>query len=92
MSRPLNFVMISPHFPTNFETFAIRLREAGFNTLGIADAPYESLSENLRHSLTEYYRVDNMEDYEQVYRAVAYFAINTGELTALNRTMNIGWS
>lgn len=80
MSRPLNFVMISPHFPTNFETFAIRLREAGFNTLGIADAPYESLSENLRHSLTEYYRVDNMEDYEQVYRAVAYFAHKYGRI------------
>ncbi|HHW7568331.1 TPA: ATP-grasp domain-containing protein [Mannheimia haemolytica] len=80
MSKPLNFVMISPHFPTNFETFAVRLREAGFNTLGIADAPYESLSENLRHSLTEYYRVDNMEDYEQVYRAVAYFAHKYGRI------------
>lgn len=45
--RPINFVMISPHFPANFETFAVRLRENGFNTLGIADAPYESLSEEI---------------------------------------------
>ena len=60
MSKPLNFIMISPHFPTNFETFAVRLRENGIRTLGIADAPYESLSENLRNGLTEYYRVDNM--------------------------------
>ncbi|MDY2946986.1 MAG: ATP-grasp domain-containing protein [Mannheimia varigena] len=80
MSRPLNFVMISPHFPTNFETFAVRLRETGFNTLGIADTPYEQLSENLRNNLTEYYRVDNMEDYEQVYRAVAYFAHKYGRI------------
>ena len=80
MSRPLNFVMISPHFPTNFETFAVRLRENGINTLGIADVPYESLSETLRHSLTEYYRVDNMEDYEQVYRAVGYFAHKYGRI------------
>ncbi|TCP96232.1 biotin carboxylase [Cricetibacter osteomyelitidis] len=80
MSRPLNFVMISPHFPTNFETFAVRLRENGINTLGIADAPYESLSETLRNSLTEYYRVDNMEDYDQVYRAVAYFAHKYGKI------------
>ncbi|PJG86009.1 ATP-grasp domain-containing protein [Conservatibacter flavescens] len=80
MSRPLNFVMISPHFPTNFETFAVRLRENGINTLGIADAPYESLSENLRRHLTEYYRVDNMEDYDQVYRAVAYFAHKYGRI------------
>ncbi|EXI62792.1 carboxylate--amine ligase [Mannheimia granulomatis] len=80
MSRPLNFVMISPHFPTNFETFAVRLRETGFNTLGIADTPYELLSPTLRNSLTEYYRVDNMEDYDQVYRAVAYFAHKYGRI------------
>ncbi len=80
MSRLLNFVMISPHFPTNFETFAVRLRENGFNTLGIADTPYEHLSENLRNHLTEYYRVDNMHDYDQVYRAVAYFAHKYGRI------------
>ncbi|WP_075321203.1 ATP-grasp domain-containing protein [Histophilus somni] len=80
MSKPLNFVMISPHFPANFETFAVRLKECGFNTLGIADTPYEQLSENLRNSLTEYYRVDNMEDYEQVYRAVGYFAHKYGRI------------
>ncbi|QBQ63566.1 ATP-grasp domain-containing protein [Actinobacillus indolicus] len=80
MSKPMNFVMISPHFPTNFETFAVRLRESGFNTLGIADTPYEQLSEGLRNSLTEYYRVDNMEDYEQVYRAVGYFAHKYGRI------------
>lgn len=80
MQRPMNFVMISPHFPTNFETFAVRLRESGFNTLGIADTPYEQLSEGLRNSLTEYYRVDNMEDYEQVYRAVGYFAHKYGRI------------
>lgn len=80
MSRAINFVMISPHFPTNFETFAIRLRENGINTLGIADAPYESLSEGLRNALTEYYRVDNMEDYDQVYRAVGYFAHKYGRI------------
>ncbi|MBM7636867.1 ATP-grasp domain-containing protein [Streptococcus saliviloxodontae] len=80
MTRPLNFVMISPHFPTNFETFAHRLYESGINTLGIADTPYEELSEGLRSHLTEYYRVDNMEDYDQVYRAVAYFAHKYGRI------------
>ena len=74
MDRKMNFVMISPHFPANFETFAHRLYENGINTLGIADTPYEQLSQGLRDHLTEYYRVDNMEDYDQVYRAVAYFA------------------
>ncbi|MBM7642574.1 ATP-grasp domain-containing protein [Streptococcus loxodontisalivarius] len=80
MTRPLNFVMISPHFPANFETFAHRLHENGIHTLGIADAPYDQLSEGLRSHLTEYYRVDNMEDYDQVYRAVAYFAHKYGRI------------
>lgn len=80
MDRKMNFVMISPHFPANFETFAVRLREQGFHTLGIADTPYELLSEGLRNALTEYYRVDNMEDYDQVYRAVAYFAHKYGRI------------
>ncbi|MGT2960891.1 ATP-grasp domain-containing protein [Streptococcus caballi] len=80
MSRPMNFVMISPHFPANFETFAHRLSEAGFHTLGIADTPYDQLSQGLRDHLTEYYRVDDMEDYDQVYRAVAYFAHKYGRI------------
>ncbi|MDG2962722.1 ATP-grasp domain-containing protein [Exercitatus varius] len=80
MSKSLNFVMISPHFPTNFETFATRMKECGINTLGIADTPYDQLSDNLKASLTEYYRVDNMEDYDQVYRAVGYFAHKYGRI------------
>ncbi|MGT2925127.1 ATP-grasp domain-containing protein [Streptococcus caviae] len=80
MDRKMNFIMISPHFPANFETFAHRLHENGINTLGIADSPYEELSQGLRDHLTEYYRVDNMEDYDQVYRAVAYFAHKYGRI------------
>lgn len=80
MKNKLNFVMISPHFPENFVTFAQRLREAGMNTLGIADAPYEQLPQLLKDSLTDYYRVDNMEDYDQVYRAVAFFAHKYGQI------------
>ena len=74
MKEKINFVMISPHFPSNFETFAVRLKENGLNTLGIADEPYENLSQSLRDSLIEYYRVDNMDDFDRMYRTVAYFA------------------
>lgn len=72
--------MISPHFPPNFEPFAERLYKSGVNTLAIADVPYEALSDNLKSNLTEYYRVDDMEDYSQVYRAVAYFAHKYGRI------------
>lgn len=76
----MNFILISPHFPQNFETFAVRLKEKGINTLGIADEPYQNLSQTVKDSLTEYYRVDNMDDYNQVYRAVAFFAFKYGRI------------
>lgn len=80
MTNKRNFILISPHFPENFAPFATKLKKKGFNTLGIADLPYEQLSKTLQESLTEYYRVDNMEDYDQVYRAVAYFAHKYGRI------------
>ena len=69
-----NFIFISPHFPHTYWQFCQRLRQNGVRVLGIADAPYENLTGELREALTEYYRVDSLEDYDAVYRAVAYFA------------------
>lgn len=80
MEKTMNFIMIAPHFPANFEPFAERLYAKGVRTLGIADEPYENLSENLKRNLTEYYRVEDMEDYDQMYRAVAYFAHKYGRI------------
>lgn len=76
----MNFVFISPNFPDNFRNFCDRLHRHGVNVLGIGDAPYDSLSDSLKRSLTEYYKVDNMEDYSQVYRAVAFFAFKHGRI------------
>lgn len=74
----MNFVFISPHFPHTYWEFCRRLKENGVNVLGIADAPYDSLSPELKDALTEYYYVTSLEDYDQVYRAVAYFAFKYG--------------
>ena len=76
----MNFVFISPHFPHTDWNFCHRLKQNGVRVLGIADAPYESLSEGLKESLTEYYRVDSLENYDEVYRAVAYFAFRYGRI------------
>ena len=76
----MNIVFISPNFPDNFRNFCDRLHRNGANVLGIGDAPYDSLNEDLIRSLNEYYKVDSMEDYDQVYRAVAYFAFKHGRI------------
>lgn len=80
MEQPKNFIVISPHFPDNFSTFTVRLRENDFNVLGIADVAYEQLNDTLKNGLTEYYRVDDMNDYNQMYRAVAFFAHKYGKI------------
>lgn len=80
----MNFVFLSPHFPTHYVNFADRLHKMGVNVFGIADAPYDSLSPELKNSLTEYYRVDNMENYDECMRAVAYFTFKYGKIDRLD--------
>jgi hypothetical protein len=76
----MNFVFISPHFPHTYWQFCRWLKDDGVQVLGIADAPYDSLPLQLRESLTEYYRVGSLENYDEVYRAVAYFAFRYGRI------------
>lgn len=76
----MNFIFISPHFPASYWEFCAGLRRDGVNVLGIADAPYESLDPRLRNALTEYYRVDSLENYDAVYRAVAFLAYKYGRI------------
>ena len=76
----MNFIFISPQFPHTYWQFCRNLKENGVNVLGIADAPYESLSEELKESLTEYYRVENMECYEQMFKAVAFLSFKYGKI------------
>ena len=75
-----NFIFISPNFPTNYWKFCHHLKNNGFNVLGIGDCPYDSLSHELKSSLTEYYKVNTLESYDEVYRAVAFFAFKYGKI------------
>ena len=76
----MNFIFISPHFPHTYWQFCRRLKQNGVQVLGIADAPYDELTGEQKDSLTEYYRVGSLENYDEVYRAVAYFAFHYGRI------------
>lgn len=76
----MNFVFISPHFPRTYWLFANRLKRNGVNVLGIGDCPYDGLEDNVRDSLTEYYYVQDMKDYDQVFKAVAFFSFKYGKI------------
>jgi biotin carboxylase len=76
----MNFVFISPYFPNNFYNFCVGLKEAGVRVLGIGDKAYDELRDELKDSLTEYYRVDNMENYSDMIKACGYFTSKYGKI------------
>lgn len=86
----MNCVFISPHFPSQYHRFCQRLKEAGANALGIGDAPYESLAPNVRDALTEYYRVDRMDDYGELLRACGFFTHKYGKIDRID-SLNEHW-
>jgi biotin carboxylase len=76
----MNYILISPYYPSNFQTFAHRLKDVGVNVLGIGEESYEQLGTELQTSLTEYFRVGNLEDIEEVKRAVAFLFYKHGPI------------
>lgn len=76
----LNFVFVSPNFPEAYRWFCIRLKENGVNVLGVGDARYEELHPDLQEALTEYYRVDSLEDYDEMVRALGHFTGRYGKI------------
>ncbi len=76
----MNFVFISPHFPRTYWNFCDRLKKNGVRVLGIGDAPFGELDDNLKNSLTEYYLVPKLEDYNAVFKAVAFFSFKYGKI------------
>lgn len=75
-----NFIFISPNFPQIFWQFCKELKNNGLRVLGIGDCPYDDLTQELRDSLHEYYKVGSLENYDEVFRAVAFFTYKYGKI------------
>ena len=86
----MNVIFISPHFPLHFYNFCDRLKNLGVNVLGIGDAAYSDISDECKNSLTEYYHVGSLENYDEVYRAVAFYVFKYGKIDYID-SMNEYW-
>ena len=75
-----NFIFLSPNFPDSYWRFCRELKNNGLNVLGIGDCPYDNLSQDLKDSLNEYYKVSSLENYDEVFRAVAFFTFKYGKI------------
>jgi len=75
-----NFIFISPTFPKNYYQFPKAWKELGGRSLCIGEDDYNTLSKELKDSMDEYYRVNSMLNYDEMYRAVAWFAHKYGKI------------
>ena len=75
-----NFIFISPNYPTNYWRFCRELKNNGLRVLGIGDQPRHELAEELKSSLEEYCQVSSLENYDEVYRTVAYLISKYGRI------------
>ena len=76
----MNYLFLSPHFPPNYRFFCRALARRGARVLGMGDTAPSSLSADLRASLTDYYAVPTLEDYDKALRGAAYLTHRYGKL------------
>jgi glutathione synthase/RimK-type ligase-like ATP-grasp enzyme len=76
----MNVVFLSPYFPPNYRLFCLHLHRLGARVLGLGDAPYDSLRPELQAALTEYYRVGNLHNYDELRRALQHFQRRWGRI------------
>lgn len=86
----MNYVFISPAYPISCTLFCDRLNQLGVHVLGIGDVPYDELNPQLKNALTEYYYVTTLSDYDQVYRAAAFYIHKYGRIDWLE-SLNEYW-
>jgi hypothetical protein len=80
----VNFVFLSPHFPPNYYRFVVALKNQGVTVLGLGDENYGSLRSELKSALNEYFRVNNMNSYDELLRALGYFTHKHGKIDRLD--------
>lgn len=76
----MNFVFISPNFPSIYSHFVKSLHERGVNVLGIGDASYHELNQELKDNLTEYCQVSNMANIEWMKNTLDYLSNKYGQI------------
>lgn len=76
----MNFVFISPNFPRIYSHFVKSLSERGVRVLGIGDAPYSELNDELKQYLCEYCFVSNMSNTQWMKNTLDYLESKYGQI------------
>ncbi|NCB38983.1 MAG: ATP-grasp domain-containing protein [Erysipelotrichia bacterium] len=76
----MNLVYISPHYPTHYSQFVEALAKHGVKVFGISDLPDEALDPRLKHALSGHYRVEKLDNHQQVIDAAGFFKNHIGTI------------
>lgn len=76
----MNLIYISPHYPSHYSQFVESLARYGVKVYGISDLPDEALDPQVRNAMCGHYRVEKLEDYEQVVNAANFFKSHIGKI------------
>lgn len=86
----MNIVLLSPNFPPQLYLFASALRRHGHSALGIGDVDMHLLTPEQQQAMTAWYRVDSLDRYGDVYRAVAFLIHRHGRIDRIE-SFNEHW-
>ncbi len=87
----MNIIFISPNYPEDRWRYIHALRGLGVNVLGIGDADEEFFPHGLKGCLTDYYKVDDLHNYDAVYRAVSFLSYKYGRPDGIE-SLNDYWA
>jgi len=76
----MNFVFISPNFPSLYSKFVKALNERGVNVFGIGDQRYEELSLELKSNLKEYCYVSDLSKVDWMINTIQYLKDKYGSI------------
>ncbi len=76
----MNLLYISPHYPPHYSQFVESLARNGVKVFGVSDLPDEALDRRLFNSLAGHYKVESLQNEDQVFQAAEFFKNNFGEI------------
>lgn len=85
----MNFIYIAPQNSNDQWNYCAQLKNNGVTVLGIGQTVYDFMPTGLKHALTEYYRVDDLHDYEQMKAAVLFLQEKYGAIDWLESNQRI---
>ena len=76
----MNYIFISPNFPTLYSKFVKALNDRGVNVFGIGDQRFDELNDELKENLKEYCYVSDLSNTKWMIETIQYLKNKYGDI------------